>query len=69
MPYLQVLNLKQCNENDKAVIKNMHTERYCKSAIPDMKRLLNKEEYKISNLFNSNVTRENNFYNPITVKI
>ena len=39
-----------------------------KSAIPDVKRLLNKEEYKISKLFNSNVTRENCFYNPISAK-
>ena len=56
-------------KSENFVFKNMHTERYMKSAIPDMKRLLNKEEYKISNLFNSNVTRENCFYNPISVKI
>ena len=56
-------------KSEKFVIKNMHTERYMKSAIPDLKRMLNKEECKIRNMFNSNVTRENCFYNPFSVKI
>ena len=56
-------------KSEKFIIKKMHTERYLKSAIPDMKRLLNKEECKISNMSNFNVTRENCFYNPISVKI
>ena len=56
-------------KSEKFVIKKMHTERYLKSAIPDMKRLLNMEEYKIRNMFNFDVTRENCFYNPISVKI
>ena len=56
-------------KSEKFIIKKMHTERYLKSAIPDMKRLLNMEEYKIRNMFNFDVTRENCFYNPISVKI
>ena len=52
-------------------IKNIETERYKKSAIPAMQKLLNEEEKKMRSLLsNSNfVTRESCFYNSISVKI
>ena len=49
----------------------INTERYMKSSIPAMQRLLNKDEVKMSNMLKkiNSVPREHCFYNPISVKI
>ena len=55
--------------SEKYLIKNMNTERYKKSAIPAMKRMLNNEEFKMKK-FASHVdfvTRESCFFNSISV--
>ena len=58
-------------KTEKYLIKNIETERYKKSAIPAMQKLLNDDEKKMRSLLsNSNfVTRESCFYNSISVKI
>ena len=57
--------------SEKYLIKNMNTERYKKSAIPAMRRMLNNEEIKMKKFANNVdfVTRESCFFNPISVKI
>ena len=49
----------------------MNTERYKKSAIPAMKRMLNNEEIKMKKFANNVdfVTRESCFFSSISVKI
>ena len=58
-------------KTEKYLIKNIETERYKKSAIPAMQKLLNDDEKKMRSLLsNSNfVTRESCFSNSISVKI
>ena len=58
-------------KNEKYLLNNVNTERYKRSAIPFMKELLNKEEFKIKSALKSvsNGTREHCFFNSISVKI
>ena len=58
-------------KTEKYLIKNIETERYKKSAIPAMQKMLNDEEKKMRSLLsNSNfVTRESCFINSISEKI
>ena len=58
-------------KTEKYLIKNIETERYKKSAIPAMQKMLNDEEKKMRSLLsNSNfVTRESCFMNSISEKI
>ena len=58
-------------KSEKFLIKNIETERYKKSAIPAMQKMLNDEEKKMRSLLsNSNfVTRESCFINSISEKI
>ena len=69
-PNLEMLShLKR--KSEKYLIKHINTERYMKSSIPAMQRLLNLEELKMTSLLNSinSGTREHCYYNPISVKI
>ena len=62
-------NMKKRNA-EKYFIKHMNTERYMKSSIPAMQRLLNREEVMMNNMFNINsVPREHCYNNSISVKI
>ena len=54
---------------EKFLVGNIKTERYKRSAIPSMIRLLNKEELKLKEALDISVTRESCFYNSISVKI
>ena len=56
---------------EKYFIKNVSTERFRKSAIPTMKRMLNEEEFKIKKALKNavSVPREHCFLKPISVKI
>ena len=62
-------------KSEKYFVKNINTERYRRSSIPAMQRMLNKEDLKMRSLVksidgNSNfVTREYCFLNPISVTI
>ena len=62
-------------KSEKYFVKNINTERYRRSSIPAMQRMLNKEDLKMRSLVksidsNSNfVTREYCFLNPISAKI
>ena len=57
-------------KSEKYFIKNMKTERYKKSAIPVMQKMLNNEELKLKRLHNVDlVTREYCNFNSISVKI
>ena len=53
------------------LIENISTERYRRSAIPAMKKLLNNEEFKLKRAMQSvkSVTREHCFVNSISAKI
>ena len=55
---------------EKFHIRKMNIERYRKSAIPEMLRLLNEEDFKINQaISNLSVTREPCLLNLISVKI
>ena len=58
--------------SEKFLVKNAAKERYKKSSIPAMQRMLNDEDLKmrraVSSIDNC-VTREHCFLNPISVKI
>ena len=49
-------------KTERFLIENISTEKYKKSAIPEMKRLLNYDNLKINALLNTSVTRENCLY-------
>ena len=49
-------------KTEKYFIKKINTERYMKSAIPAMKRVLNREEMKRRNLLNVSLASENNVF-------
>ena len=61
----------QKRKTEKYFIKNTETERYKRSSIPAMQRMLNNEEVKIRSLLGSCkfVPREHCFFNSISVKI
>ena len=55
---------------EKYLINNINTERYKRSAVPYMKKMLNEEEVKLKKaLKNLSVTREHCYVNSISVKI
>ena len=55
---------------EKYLINNINTERYKRSAVPYMKKMLNEEELKLKKaLKNLSVTREHCYVNSISVKI
>ena len=58
-------------KTEKYLIKHINTERYMKSTIPAMQRLLNSEEFKLTRMVNSvnTGTREYCYNNSISVKI
>ena len=58
-------------KTEKYLIKHINTERYMKSTIPAMQRLLNSEEFKLTRMLNSvnTGTREYCYNNSISVKI
>ena len=57
-------------KTEKFLIKQINTERYRKSAIPAMLRMLNEEDFKMKQaLSNLDVTREPCLFNSISEKI
>ena len=72
-PYRKTKHDMEKRKFEKYFISNIKSERYKKSAIPSMKRMLNEEEFKMRKAMkdiNTSMSPENivNF-NPISVKI
>ena len=70
-PVRKVNHEMKKRKSEKYLIKHINTERYMKSSIPAMQRLLNLEELKMTSLLNSinSGTREHCYFNTISVKI
>ena len=69
-PYRKSKHSMDMRKAEKFHIKQINTERYRKSAIPAMLRLLNEEDLKMKQaISNLNVTREPCLLNSISVKI
>ena len=69
-PYRKSSHSMDKRKAEKFHIRKMITERYRKSAIPEMVRLLNEEDFKINQaISNLSVTREPCLLNSIFVKI
>ena len=72
-PYKKTKHDMKKRKYEKFFISNINTERYKRSAVPEMKRMLNEEEFKMRKAMkdiNTSMSPENivNF-NPISVKI